>query len=128
MNRVICPACGEGIDLSHAVYQDGWMIDPAGRVAFKGPIHFVPSTWTIILAALAEAKRTVQPYALIDLTGSTADLGCLRAQLSKLRRWLREHGMPNPIQTVRGVYGSSTPGGYRWRNPVSVNAHEAIHA
>jgi len=114
-----CPACGHTAKPDHFAYRDGWAIDPTGFVAFKGPFLRTTPARAKLLHALASATGFMTTDALLNRISRSDDAKVVHVQICNLRKWLAANGLPDPIHADRGY---AAPG-YRWRNPVSVNAH-----
>lgn len=123
----ICPKCGHNLSADERVYRDGWMIDPVGRFAFRGPALPIRATWANILHAIASTSVPITPEALLNRVSVTERTNTIAAQICQLRRWLREGGFPDPILTHRGL-------GYGWNEAAGVRGdgspvtHEARNA
>lgn len=102
----ICSRCGYNMIADTPVKRDGWDINPNGAVSYRGQRLPMPQTWAQVLLSVARAGF-IGRSALLDRISFTENDNVLSAQVCKLRRSLREQGVPDPIETIHGR-------GYAW--------------
>lgn len=107
-----CPCCGYSLEQDKVIERDGFMLDPRGPVAFDGaPVPISKQQSEILFAIAAEEGRLARHAMLAERIGYEGDLNSVVVQVSKMRRRLEQHRIPNPIYTVDGF------GGYAWGRP-----------
>ena len=110
-----CPRCGH--DAAHAFYLDGWMIDPVRAViAFKGPTFPIKHKWARLLVMVAAENGLPVSHNDIAAALNWKAGQPTRVQISQLRAFLLDLGMPCPIATVRGR-------GLSWSPPQALGSH-----
>lgn len=104
-----CPHCGSDLKVDtpillngFAMFGDGYPLHYNGKVIRLTPQQSA-LTWTLLKAY----PLAVRADALLMRIGSDSESNVIDVVISRVRSKLRAEGIPNPIESVRGV-------GFRW--------------
>jgi DNA-binding response OmpR family regulator len=106
----ICPHCGYDLADDEPVETNGVRVDPRGDVTINGTaVHMTPPMRIILASLLKSGGRTLTIAVLAERIGYDGEIPVNNVQvhLSRLRRALKNHGMPNVIGTIHSI-------GVRW--------------
>lgn len=103
----ICPSCGYDMQRD-TIYASGpWRIIPREAVYYNGVcITLSPARLNILLVLARQGGRTLSPDALLNRVSDSEDNNVVASQISQMRRYFEQIGIPFPIIGSRA--------GYRW--------------